>query len=262
MNIYRFIKEYIQNKTSSSRGRLIVAFLMVMGFLCVFSGNITANASFQYKPVEARIAFDCKKIDGMDDNVYQISIKSDDANAPVPKNDTVIVNDSGKGEFVLTLTEPGTYEYLLYQVKGSDEKISYDETQYDVYVLVESDENGVLTYMVSVTIADTDDKPENVIFQNDNVGSDNVTPPDDTPSKDENPVDPPSTPNPPEDKESKVDPPSDKSSTNDKPQEKQATILTGDNAQILLAAIIAIAALGGIAVTACMKKKKPADIQQ
>ncbi len=73
------------------------------------------------------------------------------------------------------ISEPGTYEYLLYQIKGSDENIIYDETQYDVHVSVLTDEDGKLTYSVAVTIADTDDKPESVEFKNDTAGAERTT---------------------------------------------------------------------------------------
>ena len=218
MNKYTSIKMY--NK-SSAKGRLLMAFLMVMGFLCVFVGKSYVLAQFQYKPVDAHITFDCKKIIGVEGNIYQISIKSETSTAPVPEKDTVTVNNEGKGEFVLRLTEPGTYDYLLYQVKGSDENIKYDDTKYDVHVCVFSDADGKLSYSVAVNIADTDDKPESVEFKNAVAGDTRTTeaPP-------------------------KIDPPDRKN------------VKTGDSSMVILMMIIAMMSLAGITVIVEKKLRK------
>ncbi len=221
-------------KRSSARGRLLIVFLMVMGFLCSFAGGFSANAAFQYKPVEAHISFDCKKTDGVEAATYQISIKSETESAPIPEKDTVTVNSSGKGEFVLNITEPGNYKYLLYQIKGSEKNVKYDETRYDVHVNVLSNENGELSYSVSVTFADTDDKPESVKFQNVTVGSEI------------------STEAPP----AKIDTPDNKVTTDKNQANKnQAKITTGDEAKIVLMTIVAVLAFAGV-ITIIKSKKE------
>ena len=152
----------IQKNRIFTKGRHIVALLIVMGFLCIFGSRTTAKADFKYTPVEAHISFDCKEIDGIDGNVYKISIKSQTDYAPTPEQDTVTINDSGKGEFIVNIEEPGTYVYRLYQEKGSEDNIVYDDTEYDVHVCVMSDDNGNLAYSVAVTLADSAEKPESV----------------------------------------------------------------------------------------------------
>ena len=234
MNIYKSIKTYIQFNSdsfirSSARGRLLIVFLVVMGFLCSFVSDFSAKAAFQYKPVKAHISFDCKKTDGMEDTTYQISIKSETESSPIPEKDTVTVNSSGKGEFVVNITEPGNYKYLLYQIKGSEKNVKYDETKYDVHVNVISSDNGELTYTVSVTFADTDEKPESVKFQNISVGSEK------------------STEAPP----AKIDTP-DNTVPTDK---KQAKITTGDEAKIVLMTIVAVLAFAGV-ITIIKSKKE------
>lgn len=239
MNIYKNFKTYIQFNNDSfkrsstigrpRRKRLLIAFLMVMGFLCSFVNGFSAKAAFQYKPVKAYISFDCKKTDGMEDTTYQISIKSETESSPIPEKDTLTVNSSGKGKFVINISEPGNYKYLLYQIKGSDEKIKYDETKYDVHVNVLSSENGELTYSVFVTFADTDDKPESVEFQNVTVGSEV------------------STEAPP----AKIDTPDDVVPTDT----KQAKITTGDEAKIILALILIVFAFAGV-ITIVKSKKE------
>lgn len=158
--------------SSSDWGRLFFAFLAVMGlFGCLLSGFIT-YAAFSYTPVEASIAFICRYSEGINRNNYKISIKSENGNAPAPLEETVTLDESGKGEFRFHITEPGTYDYIIFQEKGSDEKIKYDDTKYDVHLFVTSDEDGKLEYSVSVNIADTDQKPTSVEFANKNANQD------------------------------------------------------------------------------------------
>lgn len=162
--------------SSSDWGRLFFAFLAVMGlFGCLLSGFIT-YAAFSYTPVEASIAFICRYSEGINRNNYKISIKSENGNAPAPLEETVTLDESGKGEFRFHITEPGTYDYIIFQEKGSDEKIKYDDTKYDVHLFVTSDEDGKLEYSVSVNIADTDQKPTSVEFANKNANQDTKTP--------------------------------------------------------------------------------------
>ncbi len=54
----------------------------------------------------------------------------------------------------------------MYQIKGSDTEVLYDETKYDVHVFVLSDENGKLEYSVAVNVSNTDQKPDIVEFKN------------------------------------------------------------------------------------------------
>ncbi len=245
MNIDKNNKSYIQFNSnslrrSSTRGRrinrLMTAFLVVMGFLCAFVSDFSAKAAFQYNPVKAHIAFDCKKTDGVEEAVYQISIKSDAESAPIPEKDTVTVNNSGKGEFVINITEPGNYKYTLFQIKGSDENIKYDETKYDVHVNVLTNENGDLTYSVFVTYADTDDKPESVEFQNVAVGSERSS--EDTTETIPNKEDTPENIVPTEN--------------------KSAKITTGDETKLVLMMVIGVLAFAGV-ITIIKSKKEISD---
>ena len=126
--------------------------------------NVFAEGS--YTPVDAVIEFVCLESQNVKNTTYNICIKSDDANAPLPKDDKVLINSSGKGKFQIELNEPGTYVYTVYQEKGSDPDIQYDDTMYDIYVYVTNNENDQLAYTVSVTYADTDQKPVSVDFKN------------------------------------------------------------------------------------------------
>ena len=145
--------------TCSAMRRLFAASLIVLGLLCFF-WNRNVMRAFNYEEVKARITFVCQKIDGLKNNSYQICIKPESSTNPVPDKDTIVIDGSGKGEFLLDLTEPGTYNYLLYQKEGSEKGITYDNVKYDVHVFVTSDDNGKLDYSVTITYADSDTKPE------------------------------------------------------------------------------------------------------
>ena len=175
MNRLKRSKTYIQTGKCSALGRAASAFLLAIAFFCIFGSNMTAGAGFQYKPVKAQIVFDCMQTDGIKENSYRISIKPKSNNAPAPDQDTITVNGSGKGEFTVEVSEPGTYEYSLRQIRGSDKNIRYDEAEYDVYVNAESGANGELVCTVSVTLAGTDKKPERVIFKNNRAGAEETT---------------------------------------------------------------------------------------
>ena len=167
MKIYNRSKQF--NKgiyTCSAMRRLFEASLIVLGLLCVF-WNTNVLRAFSYEEITARITFVCQKTEGLKNNSYQICIKPESGNVPVPDKDTIAIDDSGQGEFLLKLTEPGTYNYLLYENKGSEKEIDYDDAKYEIHVFVTSDNNGKLEYSVSVTYADSDTKPsEGVSFKN------------------------------------------------------------------------------------------------
>lgn len=152
--------------TNSTVRRLVTAFIMVMSFLCVIGEKCAVHADYLYKPVDAHITFICQGIEGIDGGQYRISIKSETGLEPLPSQEIITVSEDGKGEFILHITEPGTYDYQVYQIKGSDTEVLYDETKYDVHVFVLSDENGKLEYSVAVNVSNTDQKPDIVEFKN------------------------------------------------------------------------------------------------
>ncbi len=166
IRIYKSEKMRSGGNEISPAGRLrIMISLLVCGFLCFLSYG-TVYAQDIYSPVDAVILFRCVNSDNIVDNKYRITIKTENSDAPMPQNDTVNVNDSGEGSFTIRITEPGTYDYLIYQIKGDDEKINYDSTVYEVHVFVISNEDNELGYSVAVNIADTDQKPEMMEFKN------------------------------------------------------------------------------------------------
>ena len=154
-----------RNMINPAGGLMRIICLLICGFLC-FSVSHTVYARDGYTPVDAVIVFKCTDVEQVENNQYQITIRNENSAAPLPDNDTVNINDSGEGSFKIRITEPGTYDYLVYQIKGDDENVNYDNTIYEVHVFVVSNEDNELQYSVAVNIADTDRKPETVEFKN------------------------------------------------------------------------------------------------
>lgn len=220
MNKNRFYKKHTA-KTGAPTGVLVGVLLSIFkGFVILAliflainlnlqnekflnsSISYTAKAEGVYTPVNAVIHFTCLKPRDLKDTKYSICIKTENSAAPLPQKDTVLINKSGEGSFKIEITEPGTFVYRVYQEKGTDAEVKYDDTQYDVYVYVTSDENDKLSYMVSVNYADTDVKPISVSFENestkvipDKPSEDTESPTVDTSTQDdtEEPTEEPST---------------------------------------------------------------------
>ena len=266
MNRIDVEKLNIQKNRIFTKGRHIVALLIVMGFLCIFGSRTTAKADFKYTPVEAHISFDCKEIDGIDGNVYKISIKSQTDYAPTPEQDTVTINDSGKGEFIVNIEEPGTYVYRLYQEKGSEDNIVYDDTEYDVHVCVMSDDNGNLAYSVAVTLADSAEKPESVLFMNSRItpetteetteqtteGTTETTTEATTEKTTEGTTEKTTEKVTEKTTEGTTEAPPAKIET---PEDNKTKLMTGDEARLALFLVLTLAAFVGIVVVIYVKKK-------
>ena len=220
MNKNRFYKKHTA-KTGAPTGVLVGVLLSIFkGFVILAliflainlnlqnekflnsSISYTAKAEGVYTPVNAVIHFTCLKPRDLKDTTYSICIKTENSAAPLPQKDTVLINKSGEGSFKIEITEPGTFVYRVYQEKGNDKDVKYDDTQYDIYVYVTSDEKDRLSYMVSVNYADTDVKPISVSFENESAngspnkpGDDPENPSVDTSTRDntEEPTEEPST---------------------------------------------------------------------
>ena len=153
-----------------SKDRFIFSDLIRFGLVCLFSllcivlsgGSVLAGS---YDPITCTVSIDCLEIKNVDDFKYKIKIKPQD-NAPAPVSDELEIKEDNSGEFKVTVDEPGTYDYLIYQVVGDDKDITYDTTQYEAHLFVTSDENGKLQYQVSVNIANTAKKPIKIEFVN------------------------------------------------------------------------------------------------
>ncbi|MBR1773469.1 MAG: hypothetical protein IJ749_06170 [Eubacterium sp.] len=151
---------------------ILAALLCLLG---VFLGGKVSFAAFKYTPLEAEVHFKCLDVEGLDTANYEIVIEPKDATTPVPDEDRLTVNESGEGIFKMTITEPGTYEYLLYQVEDTQDRVKYDDSKYNVQVFVTTDDNKQLIYSVAASYADSGDKPSEIAFQNEYIAEEETT---------------------------------------------------------------------------------------
>ncbi|SEQ26938.1 pilin isopeptide linkage domain-containing protein [Lachnospiraceae bacterium NE2001] len=215
----------------SAMRRALLASLIVLGFLCVFwPGNVLL--AFNYDAVKASITFVCQKTVGLKNNSYEICIKPESDTIPVPDRDTIIIDGSGNGEFLITLTEPGTYNYILYQKKGTEKGITYDDAKYEVHVFVTSDSNGKLNYSVSITYADSDTKPtDGALFKNIDYSEDTQEPSTEQTTEQEAPK------------------PSGEATTEAEPADvSKKGVLTEDKTLFLFMILMVVMSLAGIAI--------------
>lgn len=119
-----------------------------------------------YRSVEAVIPVSCFHVAEDRDYAYEIAIEALSADAPLPKEDLLTIEENGTGSFEITISEPGTFLYKVYEKPGDDQRIHYDTTVYYVTVYVEASQEDEFSFAVAVTLADTGEKPEKVEFQN------------------------------------------------------------------------------------------------
>ena len=158
---------------------------------------IPAASAESYIPVTATITFEGLYSIGFRNiqTNYQIRIDPLDRDAPKPSEYMITIPQRKTGQFSITIDEPGTYMYRVYQVKGDDPRIDYDDTVYLVKVFVENTDDLVtLRYAVTLTVAASDSKPSEITFQNIPSGS---IPPHPDPDPDPDPPTPPTPPTPP-----------------------------------------------------------------
>ena len=145
---------------------LAKALVFVMTLCAVLSCALSPlRAANSYTPVDADIPFSCEKADADGGATYEFVIEPLDAVSPVPKQNTVTISGSGNGAFAVEITEPGTYQYKVYEKKGSNSDIIYDETVYMVTLFVTNDDAGGLEYQV-ILAKEGMVKPTEVAFVN------------------------------------------------------------------------------------------------
>ena len=161
---------------------MVLLAMLVCGLFCIpgcisVMGRISVvSAEGAYKPIKVEIPFECLGNVELSEGSYIIKIKGMDETCPIPEKDSIVVTD-GEGSFFVTITEPGNYTYRVYQVKGDEKDVVYDETVYDIHINVmnkedsESSDNteedlSELIFYMSVNYANTDKKPVMIMFEN------------------------------------------------------------------------------------------------
>ena len=157
------IKDFVFAK----QGRIGQALLLFVSFFLIFYFvSIHAKASANYTPLSAKIPFYAENVSANPSINYQIAIEKKDSSAPDPDAESLVIKCNQSGEFTVVVTEPGTYEYKIYQTKGNQAYVDYDKKVYDVFLCVINDASGELGYTVSATLQGSSVKPDKISFAN------------------------------------------------------------------------------------------------
>ena len=157
------IKDFVFAK----QGRMGQALLLFVSFFLVFYFiSIHTKASANYTPLSAKIPFYAQNVSANPSINYQITIEKIDSSTPAPDVDNLVIKCNQSGEFTVVVTEPGTYEYKVYQTKGKEAYVDYDKKVYDVFLCVVNDASGELAYTVSATLEGSSVKPDKISFAN------------------------------------------------------------------------------------------------
>lgn len=140
----------------------------------LLAGALRAAA---HTAIEAEIPVSCLRFSDDGRHTYTIRIESEKAAAPAPSSDTLVIGEDGQAAFSITVTEPGTFVYRIYEEAGDDPDIEYDKNIYNASVFAESGEDGQLTYSVVAGIEGKDIKADSITFEGRELGS-SVSAPD------------------------------------------------------------------------------------
>ncbi len=146
---------------------MLMIFAMILSFGAV---SVSAESETTYDLANAALTKDFQVADGVDIssfNTFTFSFTTDDADAPTVGNQTVTVGtqsgDHAYGSLTLNnvfdideFTHAGEYAYTVEEVAGSNDKITYDDSEYKVRVYVANDGNGLKFDGVTVQNEDGD----------------------------------------------------------------------------------------------------------
>ena len=131
-----------------------ILLLMTALFAVFMLMQISASAM---EPAYARIPFAVK---GEYGTVVIEAINGE----PLP--DVTEYKDVKDGLFTIQYDQPDTYYYKVYQRPGASDSAEYDDTVYVVVVSVFTDDEGRLSTSLSIGIDGTNEKRENIVFEN------------------------------------------------------------------------------------------------
>ena len=136
---------------------------------CVFvtaiiQGNV--QAAEQFCKVTIPVEIDMEQNNGQKIE-FAVALKTNSRDVPMPDQREIIISGNGKAEFgPIFYTEPGDYQYQIYQKAGSREDIKYSDTIYRVNVQVLNDEEGGLICQMIARTNDSQGKKDRILFEN------------------------------------------------------------------------------------------------
>ncbi|MBQ8961239.1 MAG: hypothetical protein IJ071_08525 [Ruminococcus sp.] len=227
-------------------------------FMCLLSlfllRELPAKA---YDQAFVQIPVYCLGITEGGDQIYQLQIQPQDQLSPVPVPDALQLSEDSSGYFGITVDQPGTYSYRVWQTAGSDPDTEYDTRIFSVKVYVENTQGEELVYAVTAALEGSDEKPERLEFRNIALSESETT----TTTAVTTTVTETSTSTTTEETTTRAVTTTTQAVTTKKPEtiiEKVGAVLTGDNMPLaLLSAIIGASAV--LAVGSALLKRKDDD---
>lgn len=138
---------------------LMALMLCTKTFIPVLASTNTAELQIE---VEKLLTGDKPEVD----STFAFVLESEE-NTPMPETNTIYITGEGTGSFSpIIYDETQTYYYTLREVNDDKEGYTYDETVYNIVVLVTSDDKGTLTPNVYVYKQSSDLKLDKIAFVN------------------------------------------------------------------------------------------------
>lgn len=214
----------------SYKKSVIMIVVLCMAFL---SCGINSFSMDKYNELTVRIPFDfIDSSDAGDDCLVKIECEKD---SPKPDSETKKLKDGDFDYFTIKADIPGIYKYKVFEVPGNKDGVFYDDTVYNITIYVtNTDKEDELVYTMTVESSKTGAKPEKVEFKNRNASSERDVP-EETPTGD-NPA----------------------GGSSDSSVNKNTganSLVTGDNAPILVVIVICVISLFMIIFTIKKKRK-------
>lgn len=135
-------------------------FLCTLSFSAIQRGSLRAAA---YQPLTAEIPVHCTEAEPLTDHIYEIHIEPDSAGMPEPEQPVLQIEAGAQAAFTIALTEPGTYQYRVFEMPGSEPDVTYDSTVYLVTLFAENGDDDTLRFAVSA-VTESGKKPEELRF--------------------------------------------------------------------------------------------------
>lgn len=139
-------------------------FVMVVLSLLVLLSVPTYASELSDSPVTVKIPVSCTGKNSTETFIYTITPAVTEFEQV--KTDQLTLKDGETGMFVISYTYPGTYHYTVCQESGTDDKTSYDDTEYDVDVYVTVNEEGATFADPIVYIKGGKEKKDSCSFVN------------------------------------------------------------------------------------------------
>lgn len=117
-----------------------ISFLIALCFC--FLSSLSVSAENYEKSIEVKIPVECVGKGSSETFTFIINAESTD-NQRIEER-SITLRDGEKGFFLIYCDYPGTYSYTVVEEPGSNKRIDYDNTLYEVKIFVTEDENGEL----------------------------------------------------------------------------------------------------------------------